>query len=212
MSNIFISYRRADTAGYTGRLYDELSRHFGAERIFRDVDTLQPGVDFAKAIARVLDTCRVLLAVIGPSWLTIASDGRRRLDDASDLVRIEIATALKRDVAVIPVLVQGASMPRSRDLPKALRGVARRNALELSDSRWQFDADRLIAAIEQIAGLTPPAAPDSGDAQADDSTGSTSARDSSIHGVSILDRASVQGSQISIQVGHSLEQSRERRQ
>jgi hypothetical protein len=201
MMGIFISYRRADTAGYAGRLYDDLSQHFGAESVFRDVDVLQPGVDFADAISQTLNTCRVLLALIGPAWLTSTSDGQRRLDDPGDLMRVEIATALCRTVEVIPVLVQGATMPRPRDLPKILRGLTRRNAIELSDSRWRFDTDALIAAIERLGGTLPPSVPTRRQTQRDDAAGPTLG-DASIRGVSVLDGASVQSSQQTIHVGH----------
>jgi TIR domain len=200
MTGIFISYRRADTSGYAGRLYDDLTRRFDADGIFHDVDTMPPGVDFVDAITQVLDTCSVLLALIGPSWLTIADGERRRIDQAADLVRVEIATALKRNVPVIPVLVQGSVMPHSRDLPKVLRGLARRNAIELTDSRWRYDVGRLISAIEQLGDGTPGAPLERALTRtgADEPVG-----DQSIRGVSILDHASAQGSSFNIQVGHT---------
>jgi hypothetical protein len=147
---IFISYRRDDSSPWAGRLYDDLDRHFVSNQIFMDVDTIQPGVDFVEAVEKSVGYCDALIAVIGKRWL-ISSDeeGARRLDNPEDSVRIEILTALKRGVRVIPVLVDGATMPRSRDLPDDLKSLARRNALEVSHNRFRTDSKRLIAAVEQ---------------------------------------------------------------
>jgi hypothetical protein len=122
--HIFINYRRDDSSSAAGRLYDRLSSHFASNQIFIDVDNLAPGVDFVEAIEQSVGSCDVLIAVIGGRWL-ISSDeeGRRRLDNPDDFVRIEIATALKRGIRVIPVLVEGALMPRSRDLPDDLKSL-----------------------------------------------------------------------------------------
>ena len=127
---VFISYRRQESSGLAGRLYDRLAARFGDDQVFMDVDTIALGVDFAEVITQAVSTCEVLLAVIGPRWLTATDeDGRRRLDDPDDLVRLEIAAALERDIRVIPILVEGAVMPRRQQLPEALAGLARRNAL-----------------------------------------------------------------------------------
>ncbi|MGC2577178.1 MAG: toll/interleukin-1 receptor domain-containing protein, partial [Terrimicrobiaceae bacterium] len=109
---IFINYRRDDSSASAGRIYDRLNSHFASNHILMDVDNLDPGVDFVDAIEESVGSCDVLIAVIGKHWL-ISSDeeGRRRLDNPEDFVRIEIATALKRGVRVIPVLVDGALMP-----------------------------------------------------------------------------------------------------
>ncbi|HYU34141.1 MAG TPA: TonB family protein [Thermoanaerobaculia bacterium] len=149
-SNIFISYRRQDSSGHTGRLFDALSGHF-AGRLFMDVDTLEPGVDFAEAIEQAVGSCEVLIVVIGREWLTIKdAAGQRRLDDPADFVRLEVETALERKIRVIPVLVQGAPMPRTEELPPSLSRLARRNAIELSDARWAYDVDRLARTIQKI--------------------------------------------------------------
>jgi hypothetical protein len=116
-----------------------------------DVDTIALGVDFAEVITRAVSTCEVLLAVIGPRWLTaIDEDGQRRLDDPDDIVRLEIAAALERDIRVIPILVEGAAMPRRSQLPDSLAKLARRNALSVRHESFRFDADRLLDGIEQI--------------------------------------------------------------
>src|SRR4051812_21100669 len=133
-ANIFINYRREDSAGHAGRLFDALSSHF-AGRLFMDVDTLEPGVDFVEAIEQAVGSCEALIVVIGREWLTIEDKaGRRRLDDPGDFVRLEVESALARSIRVIPVLVQDTPMPRAEELPASLARLARRNAIELSDA------------------------------------------------------------------------------
>ena len=148
-SNIFISYRRDDSAGHAGRLFDRLSAHFGDGQIFMDIDHIEPGADFAQAIEEAVGSCEVLIALIGQDWLASADEAGRRLDNPNDFVRLEISAALARGVRVIPLLVQGARMPRPQDLPEDLSALSRRNALELSDARWKYDVDQLIAALEK---------------------------------------------------------------
>ena len=148
---MFISYRRDESAGYTGRIADRFTEHFGKDRVFRDIDSIEPGLDFAEAIESAIGSSGVMLAVIGKNWLT-ATDaaGRKRLQDPHDYVRMEIAAALKRDMRVIPVLVQGASMPGTDELPEDLAPLTRRNAFELHDSSWGDDVGRLISALERV--------------------------------------------------------------
>jgi WD40 repeat protein len=154
---VFISYRREETASYAGRIYDRLTAQLGEDQVFMDVDTIALGVDFAEVITETLGSCEVLLAVIGPRWLTATDqDGQRRLENPDDLVRLEITAALERDIRVIPILVEGAVMPRRQELPEALASLARRNALSLRHESFRSDADRLVAAIQPI--LRPPAA------------------------------------------------------
>ena len=151
---IFISYRRDDSAGYAGRLFDHLSARFGGENIFMDIDTIEPGEDFRKVVNNAVGTCDVVLVMIGKQWLTMASEqGGRRLDDPRDWVRMEVSTALANtQTRVIPVLVRGASMPGDSELPANLKELAWRNAIELSDSRFQHDANKLIEVIERVSG------------------------------------------------------------
>jgi TIR domain len=152
MLTFFISYRREDSAGYAGRLYDRLSAHFGAEHVFMDIDTLEPGVDFVEVIEDAISKCDILVVIIGKRWLSITdATEQRRLDNPDDFVRVEVQAGLERDIRVIPVLVGGAAMPSSRDLPEALTKLARRNALELSDTRWHADVGRLIEIAEKLA-------------------------------------------------------------
>jgi TPR repeat protein len=148
---IFISYRRDDASHPAGRLYDRLSAHFTQSQIFIDVDNIPPGIDFVEVIEQSVGSCNVLVAVIGKRWLSSADEeGRRRLDNPEDFVRLEIATALKRGIRVIPVLVDGASMPRSGELPDDLKSLVRRQALTVSHERFRADAERLIGAVEQV--------------------------------------------------------------
>jgi hypothetical protein len=151
MARIFISYRRDDSGGWAGRLYDRLSQQFGRENVFMDINTIEAGLDFVEVIEQAVGSCDVLIALIGKQWLTITDDaGLRRLDYPEDFVRLEIAAALARNIRVIPALVQGASMPRSTDLPDVLKLLARRNAIDISETRFHSDVDRLIAVLDNI--------------------------------------------------------------
>jgi hypothetical protein len=145
---IFISYRRDDSEGEAGRLFDDLTRVFGADGVFMDVSGIRPGLDFVKAIEENVANCGVLLAVIGPTWVSIANGaGQRRLEDPSDFVVLEIASALKRTVPVIPILVHGARMPSPDQLPESLKSFSYRNSVELSHTRWNSDVKLLIEAL-----------------------------------------------------------------
>src|SRR5215472_12214630 len=120
-SGIFVSYRRQDSSHLAGRLYDRLADRFGEGQVFMDVDTIHPGIDFAEEVNRAVAACKVLVAVIGPNWLTATDErGRRRLDAPDDFVRLEIEAALARGVRIIPVLAQDATMPRQAELPESL--------------------------------------------------------------------------------------------
>jgi uncharacterized membrane protein YeaQ/YmgE (transglycosylase-associated protein family) len=148
---IFISYRREESRWSARSLYDHLSAHFDRDQIFMDVDTIAPGIDFVDAIEKMVGECDVLIAVIGEHWLTSPDEQEgRRLDNPEDFLRTEIATALKRDIRVIPVLVDGALMPRSSELPDDLKALVRRNALRVSHTGFDDDCRRLVAAIEEV--------------------------------------------------------------
>ena len=154
MAGIFISYRRSDSAGFAGRLYNDLREHFGSGYIFRDIAMLIPGESFPKAIERALSTCHVLIVVIGQQWLTcVDAKGHRRLDDQDDFVRMEIEGAFRRRMRVIPVLVQGASMPKPQDLPQSLVPLTPLHAFELTDSHWKPDIKRLIEKLGKRPNL-----------------------------------------------------------
>lgn len=146
---IFISYRRDDTEGEAGRLFDDLVRAYGDTSVFMDVAGIDPGVDFRQAIDKNVSGCGVLLAVIGPSWATIVGhDGTRRLDNPEDYVRLEISSALKRGIPVIPVLVHDARMPALDQLPEDLKDLRYRNSVELTHARWNSDVTLLIDALK----------------------------------------------------------------
>jgi len=145
MRGIFISYRRDDAEGQAGRLFDDLTAHFGRDAVFMDVAGIRKGLDFRRIIDAHVASCGVLLVIIGKSWLSaIDSKGQRRLDDANDFVRLETAAALSRDIPVVPVLVHGAEMPTEHDLPDGLKELAYRNGTELTHARWESDVKLLI--------------------------------------------------------------------
>lgn len=150
MSAIFLSYRRDDSAGFAGRLADALEAAFGAGSVFRDVDDIRPGEDFVQAIASHLREVGAVLVMIGPRWLAAGADGRPRLDDPGDFVRREIEAALASGKPVVPLLVGGASMPTSAELPAGLAGLSLRQAVVLSDGNWRGDVDRLVASLRPL--------------------------------------------------------------
>lgn len=155
MGAIFISYRRADSEGQAGRLFKDLCEHFGKAAVLFDVVGMPKGMDFRQTIEHRLGASGVLLAVIGKTWVTVTDDGgRRRLDDPRDLVRLEIASALRKGIPVIPVLVSGARMPDEKDLPADLKDLVFRDGVELTHARWDADV-RLL--IEALVPLVPEA-------------------------------------------------------
>ena len=158
MPKVFVSYRHEDSQGSTGRLCEHLSKRLGARRIFRDVQSLHPGIDFVDAITEAVSSCDVLIAVIGKQWLTLSdAGGRRRLDAPEDFVRREIELALqKKGIPVIPVLVDGASMPAEGDLPTCLSKLAKCQAVELTDRYWDADIRRLLVALSAVGSAKRP--------------------------------------------------------
>jgi len=145
---IFISYRRDDSQGYAGHIYERLAMVFGADAVFMDVDDIAPGTDFVRTLENSVGSCDVMLALIGNRWFE-AKDaaGRRRIDDPQDFVRAEIAGALERNVRIIPVLLNNASMPSEKDLPKPLRRLAHYQAIEVGNERWDYDMEQLERAL-----------------------------------------------------------------
>jgi uncharacterized protein YecT (DUF1311 family) len=153
MSKIAISYRRSDSEDITGRIFDRLVQQFGKQTVFRDIDNIRPGIDFRTQIAEALRTTDVLLVMIGPRWFGGATGGQRRIDDEADPVRIEVETALKREIPIIPVLVGGIEMPKTKQLPESLRDLAYRHAVTV-DSGRDFDhhVEGLVRALDQLSG------------------------------------------------------------
>jgi len=155
---IFVNYRQEDSAWPASRLYDQLAERYGEDQIFKDIDALSPGDNFAEKITQAVASCHVLVAMIGAKWLTItADDGTRRLDHPNDWVRLEIETALKRDVLVIPILVSGAKMPKAGDLPASLEGLPDRQALEISPGGFKEALGRLFRVLDTALPETQPA-------------------------------------------------------
>jgi WD40 repeat protein len=148
--NVFINYRRDDSAGTAGRLYDRLVRTFGRNNVFMDVDHIPAGVDFVQHLNTQVAACDAFLVIIGPHWLEAKDEtGQRRLDNPDDFVSIEIGAALTRDIRVIPVLVDGARMPKADQLPETLKALVRRNAVEVRNSQFGRDADALTEKVHE---------------------------------------------------------------
>ena len=148
---ILINYRRDDTSGYARLIFDRLISHFGEDRIFMDVDGIEPGQDFVKVIDSAVGSCKVLIALIGRNWKDVADEsGNRRLENPEDFVRLEIQTALTRDIPVIPTLIQGATMPNGKDLPEDIKSLTRRQAIEINHKSFNTDVERLIRSLEKI--------------------------------------------------------------
>jgi hypothetical protein len=165
---IFISYRRSDSQGESGRLFDDLVRHFGKPAVFMDVVGIDAGRDFRQAIDDSVQSCSVLLAMVGPLWLDTADEqGSRRLQNEADYVRLEIAAALRRDIPVVPVLLRGGKMPRSEQLPAEIADLAYRNAVELTHARWKSDIQVLIKALRPMLGEAAAPAPNAASAAID---------------------------------------------
>lgn len=159
MRRIFISYRRDDSEGQAGRLFDDLTANFGSDAVFMDVAAIKKGLDFRRIIHEHVTSCGVLLVIIGKRWLSITdSKGRRRLDDPNDFVRLEIAAALSRGIPVVPVRVHDAAMPTEQELPDALKELAFRNGTELTHARWNSDVSLLIDDIRSYIEAPAPQA------------------------------------------------------
>lgn len=149
-TGIFISYRRDDEPHLAGRLNDRITSKFGRHRVFIDVDSIEPGLDFTEVIKDALAKCQVLLVLIGKRWIgAVDPIGRRRLDDPNDYVRFEVETALSRKIRVIPILVEGAKMPGIDELPRGIEALVRRNAMEISHGRFNSDVDRVVEVLRR---------------------------------------------------------------
>jgi TIR domain len=152
-AKVFISYRREDSAGYAGRIHDRLVRELGADLLFIDVDSVPLGVNFVNVLRDEVAKCSVLLAVIGRDWLDVRDEnGRRRLDNPNDFVRVEVAAALQRDIPVIPILLEGARVPSADRLPKDLHELSLRNGVFVRHSSFHNDMDRLIRGLGRQSG------------------------------------------------------------
>ncbi len=154
-STVFISYRREDSAGHAGRLFDRLAGKLGRDRVFRDVDNIRPGEDFTDVVRERIHSSEVLFVLIGPRWLTATdADGARRLDDPNDTVRLEIETGLQGKIRVIPVLLPGATMPKTKDLPGTLAPLVKLNAYEVSETHFDQDVLKLLGEVKAPLWVT----------------------------------------------------------
>jgi hypothetical protein len=152
VSRLFISYRRDDSAGYAGRLYDRLEREFGRDHLVMDVDAIPLGANFVKVLGDEVAKCDLLLAIIGPGWLEARDEeGNRRLENPQDFVRIEIGTALKRGIPVIPILLEGTRIPKADQLPDDLKELPLRNGLNVRHVSFLDDLERLIRGLKREA-------------------------------------------------------------
>jgi tetratricopeptide (TPR) repeat protein len=153
---IFVNYRRDDCAANALAIASYLEREFGANRVFIDLDRLRPGQNFPEELEKRLSACKVVLCLIGPSWLDARNEeGRRRIDDAEDWVRLEIERALDRGLVVVPVLVGGAVLPKASDLPEPLKQLIQRQAATITTNGFRTDMGGLTRDIRAIAGGPP---------------------------------------------------------
>lgn len=160
---VFISYRHSDTDGEARAIYDRVAEQFGADQVFFDVESRHPGADLVEKVRSALARCNRVVVVIGRTWLTAKGpDGVRRVDDPDDVVRIEVAAALRdHRTKVVPVLVQQASMPGRHELPEDIRELSGREAIEVSSTHWKLDMDRLMEALDGGGNPPPPPTPSS---------------------------------------------------
>jgi hypothetical protein len=147
--SIFICYRREDSADVTGRIYDRLVDHFGPERVFMDVEAIRLGYDFRSEIDQTIKVCSIVIVVIGDEWLAQV-DGKRRIDDENDRVRIEIESALRREIPIIPVLTRGTSHPTKAMLPASLEALAYRHGTSIRHEHFRGDVDSLISQMDKL--------------------------------------------------------------
>jgi len=151
MSKIVVSYRRSDSQAIAGRIVDRLIAQFGEQSVFMDVDNIPFGIDFRQHIQSALSQAEVLIAVVGPDWLGTGPDGSSRIQEEDDPVRVEIETALRQGIVVIPVLVGGAGMPKAATLPESLRNFAFLNAAPVDVGRdFRPHVDRLVQSIDEL--------------------------------------------------------------
>lgn len=154
MPTVFVCYRREDAAASAGRVFDRLVSRFGRRNVFMDIDTVRPGQDFAARVEDFVAGCDSLVAIVGPDWLRSDVAGTRRIDDPTDYVRLEIEAALARDTQVIPVLVGGAGGTAGGRAAGPIAAFSGRQAIEVTESRFDYDSGRLVEAIEGVGSTT----------------------------------------------------------
>ena len=152
--NIFLCYRREDTQGFARGIYQSLVGKYGHEQVFRDIDSTPAGVRFSTWIESRVSQCSVMIVLIGNAWSSAKDPrGQRRLDLPKDWVRQEIEAAIRRDIPIIPVRVQGAPMPSEDELPPSIAELTGFQSAEVTDSRWDYDLGLLIQAIDDLIAL-----------------------------------------------------------
>jgi len=147
--NLFLSYRRSDTSGYSGRIYDRLSSFFGSEHVFMDLDKIVGGENFQTTINKYLDSCDAIVVIIGKNWIGNLNN-EVRIQKKNDFVRYEIAKAIEKRISIFPVLVNSAQLPPVENIPPEISSLLNLQAIELTDSRWNYDVQKLIDAIENV--------------------------------------------------------------
>lgn len=158
---IFLNYRRDDSGGYALTLYRDLVDHFGEEQVFMDIDAIAPGENFVERIEETMAACDVVVAMIGRTWVNAADEeGNRRLDDPEDFVRLELERAVSRGIPLVPTLVHGARVPKKKELPSSLHPLLLRQAVELRDTSWEDDVERLVRHFQRLALRSQPAEDD----------------------------------------------------
>jgi hypothetical protein len=160
-STVILSYRREDSAGVTGRIFDRLTQEFGTDRVFMDIDSMPAGVDFHEHLQEILADCGALVVVVGKSWRSQRKGQPARIMDPDDWVRIEVETALERGIPVVPLLIDGASLPTRDQIPESLWPLLRRNALPV-DSGRDFHA-QLTRLVRDLRLHIDPVSSGSGD-------------------------------------------------
>ena len=150
---IFINYRRSDTQGYAGRLADSLGAYFGENRVFRDIEDIEGGSEYAKDIEKQVSGADAVIVLIGSEWLSTSDvDGKRRIDNPEDWVAQEIIMAMNHGIRIFPVLIEGTVLPRQEELPEPLAPLLNYNAVTISDRKW--DAD--VLALGKIISFDIP--------------------------------------------------------
>ncbi|WP_454061080.1 toll/interleukin-1 receptor domain-containing protein [Candidatus Nitrospira salsa] len=153
MPEIFISYRRNDSEGWAGRLTETLQLAFGEESVFFDFDSITPSSEWRHALEKGIISCKLLVAIIGPCWSkAMHPSGGLRLDDPDDLVRFELVTALEKGIAILPVLVGNASLPKATELPDVLQRILAFQALVLPSRHWKHEVGSILDIIEELLG------------------------------------------------------------
>ncbi len=150
-----MSYRRSDTEAITGRIFDRMQSHYGDGNVIIDIDSFPFGHDFRRAISTEIEACDAVIAVIGRHWA--GDENRRRIGEENDFVRIELEAALARNIPLVPLLVDGASMPTPSELPGDLQALAFRNAAEVDVGRdFHVHIDRILRSLDRSLGIAEP--------------------------------------------------------